>query len=133
MTTTKILAAAAAACSIILVAASASFRDARHASPQPSTRGESTKADFDKDDFDARFALSRKGDRLPSSASLPLAAASAPSEAPPPVASPPEQLQLATDDDLRQAEAEHHRQRDICRHGRTWFTIEKHQYWRCKP
>jgi hypothetical protein len=57
-----------------------------------------------------------------------LAAAEAP---PPPVEAPLEQLPLATEDDLRQAEAEHHRHRDICPRGRTYFTIEHHQYWRC--
>jgi hypothetical protein len=128
MTTTKILTAAGAILSIILIAAAASFRDARPDSPQPSTQGDLTKGDFDE-----RWISSWKGDRLPSSVPLPFAVASAQSEVPPPVASPPEQLQVATDDDLRQAEAEHHRHRDICSRGRTWFTIGHHRYWRCKP
>jgi hypothetical protein len=45
---------------------------------------------------------------------------------------PLQQLSLATEDDIRQAEAEHHRHRNICPHGRTYLTIEHHQYWRCK-
>jgi hypothetical protein len=156
MTRTKIFAAVAAVCSIIVVAASASFRDTRHASPQPSTHtaGQSgsqdhfNKDNFNKDnfskdnsskdnssqaDFDARFAVSHKGDRLPSPGALPLAAADARAEAPPPVAPPPEpRLQTATEDDLRQADEEHHRHRDICARGRTWFTQNNHRYWRCK-
>ncbi len=137
MTTTKILAAAAAVCSIMLVAAGASFRDAQRESPQPGTQSDFSKDNL-KDDFDARWIASRKGDRLPFSASLPLAAANAQGEAAAPAASKQEkkqeqQLQVATEDDLRQAEEEHHRHRDICSRGRTWFTINQHRYWRCKP
>jgi hypothetical protein len=62
---------------------------------------------------------------------MPLATAAQP-EVASPVASQPEQLQPATEDDIRQAEAEHHRHRDICPHGRTYFTAELHRYWRCK-
>jgi len=133
MTRTQIFAAAAAVCSIILVAASASFREARHESPRPSPRNDLSRNDSSQDDFDARFMSSRKGDRLPLSASLPLAAANARGEVAASVTSKPEQpLQLATEDDLRQAEEEHHRHRDICARGRIWFTIENHRYWRCK-
>jgi hypothetical protein len=74
-----------------------------------------------------------KGDRLPLSASLPLAAANAQAEVAAPVVPKPEpQLQVATEDDLRQAEEEHHRRRDVCARGRTWFTMNQHRYWRCK-
>ena len=73
-----------------------------------------------------------KGDRLPVSASLPLAAADAQSNVPSPVAPPQPELKLATEDDLRQAEEEHRRHRDICARGRTWFSIGHHRYWRCK-
>jgi hypothetical protein len=136
MRTSRILAAAAAVCSIILVAASASFREARHESPQPAaqdTQDHFSKDDFSKNDFATRWMSRGKGDRLPLSASLPLAVANAQPEVAAPVASKPEQqLQVATDDDIRQAQAEHHRHRDICSRGRTWFTIGQHRYWRCK-
>jgi hypothetical protein len=122
MTTTKILAAAAAVCSIILVAAGATFRDALHGAPQPTTAN----------DFDERWMSSRKGDRLPLPAAVALAAANAQPEVAPAVASKPEQLKPATEDDLRQADAEHHRHRDVCSRGRTWFTMNNHRYWRCK-
>jgi hypothetical protein len=136
MRTRKILAAAAAVCSILLVAASASFRQAPHESPQTAaqnTQDHISNDDFSENDFTTRWTSRGKGDRLPLSASLPLAAANAQPEASPPVASKPEQpLQLATDDDLKQAEEEHHRHRDICSRGRTWFNIGNHRYWRCK-
>ena len=74
----------------------------------------------------------KKGDRLPVPAPTPLAVTAAQSEVVPPLALPREWLPLATEDDIRQAEAEHHRHSDICRHGRTYFTIQHHQYWRCK-
>ena len=118
MTRTKILAAAAAGLPIILFAAGTTFRDARHDAPQPSTES----------DFDERWISIKKSDRLP----LPFEVAAAQSDVAPPVAVPPQQLSLATEDDIRQAEAEHHRHRNICPHGRTYFTIEHHQYWRCK-
>src|SRR5262249_14646222 len=122
MTATKILAAAAAVWSIILIAAGASFRDTHPNGPQPTTES----------NFDERWMSSRKGDRLPLPAPPAFVVASAQSDVPPPVAPPPPQLQLATDDDIRQAEAEHHRHRDICPRGRTWFTMDNHRYWRCK-
>jgi hypothetical protein len=63
---------------------------------------------------------------------VPSATAAAQSDAVPPVTEPPETLPLATEDDIRQAEEEHHRHRDLCPHGRTYFTIEHHQRWRCR-
>jgi hypothetical protein len=119
MTAAKILAAATVGF-LILIAAGTAFRDAYSYAPQPSAGS----------DFDERW-IPIKSDRLPSSTSAPLAVAEAESVPPPPVAAPLEQLPLATEDDMRQAEAEHHRHRDICPHGRTYFTIEHHQYWRC--
>lgn len=132
-----IVAAAAAVCSVILVAASASFRNARHESPQTSaqnTQDRFGKDDFTENDFASRWTSRGKGDRLPLSASLPLAVANAAAPvAPTPVEPKPEpQPQLATEDDLRQADEEHHRHRDICTRGRTWFTMHNHRYWRCK-
>jgi len=121
MTGTKILAAAMVG-SIILIAAGAPFRNARRDAPQPSTGI----------DFDERWPPSERGDRLPLPTLAPFAVAAEPPELASPVAVPPEQLPLATEDDIRQAEAEHHRHRDICPHGRTYFTIEHHQYWRCR-
>ena len=149
MTRTRILVAAAtvAVCSILLVAASASFRGARHESPpmvaqdhQEHTQKSVSQDELSQNDFATRWTSRGKGDRLPLSASLPLsaplplAAAEAQPDAPvPPVAAKPEQpLQLATDDDLKQAQEEHHRHRDICARGRTWFTMNNHRYWRCK-
>jgi hypothetical protein len=120
MTGTKIL-AAAAVWSIIPIAAGAALRDARYDVPQPSSES----------DFDQRW-ISIKSDRLPLPVPTPFAAAAAQSDAAPPVTAPPETLPLATEDDIRQAEEEHHRHRDICPRGRTYFTVEHHQYWRCK-
>jgi hypothetical protein len=118
MTGAKILAAATVGF-LFLIAAGATFRDAHYDSPQPSAGN----------DFDERW-VPLKSDRLPVAAPLAVAAAEA-VPPPQPVSVPLEQLPLATEDDLRQAEAEHHRHRDICPHGRTYFTIEHHQYWRC--
>jgi hypothetical protein len=115
MTRTKIFAATAAVWSIVLVAAGARFYGARPDAVRPAIEGDSSEP-------------MKKGDRLPWSAPMPLAQP----EVTPAVASLPEQLPLATEDDLRQAETEHHRHRDICPRGRTYFTIEHHQYWRCK-
>jgi hypothetical protein len=118
MTRTKIFAATAAVWSIVLVAAGATFRDARPAAVRPAIEGDSSEP-------------LKKGDRLPWSAPMPLATPAQP-DVTPPGTSLSEQLPLATEDDLRQAEAEHHRHRDICPSGRTYFTIDHHQYWRCK-
>jgi hypothetical protein len=131
-----IVAAAAAVCSVILVAASASFRNARHESPQTSaqnTQDHFSKDDSTENDFATRWMSRGKGDRLPLFGSLPNAVANAAPVAPTPVEPKAEpQPQLATEDDLRQAEEEHHRHRDICARGRTWFTMNNHRYWRCK-
>ena len=59
-------------------------------------------------------------------------AAATQSDAAPPVTAPPETLPLATEDDIRQAEEEHHRHRNICPYGRTYFTMNHRQYWRCR-
>jgi hypothetical protein len=61
----------------------------------------------------------------------PFAAATQP-DAAPPVTAPPETLPLATEDDIRQADEEHHRHRDICPYGRTYFNVNGHQHWRCR-
>ena len=118
MTRTTIFAATAVVSSIVLVAAGATFRNARPGVVLPPVEDDSS-------------GPMKKGDRLPWSLPMPLATAAQPDPAPP-VASLPEQLPLATEDDMRQAEAEHHRHRDLCPRGRTYFTIERHQYWRCK-
>jgi hypothetical protein len=44
---------------------------------------------------------------------------------------PPAPLAAATDDDIRQAEAERHRRHDICPKGRTYYMKGRYQYWRC--
>ena len=59
-------------------------------------------------------------------------AAATQSDAAPPVTAPPETLPLATEDDIRQADEEHHRHRDICPYGRTYFNVNGHQHWRCR-
>jgi len=59
-------------------------------------------------------------------------AAAKQSDAAPPVTAPPETLPLATEDDIRQADEEHHRHRDICPYGRTYFNVNGHQHWRCR-
>jgi len=121
MTRIKILAASAAISFPALIAAGATFRNPHYYdAPQLSIAS----------DFDDRPTSTRKGDRLPLAPPPPLAMASA--ESVQLVAPSPEQLPLATEDDLRQAEAEHQRHRDICPRGRTYFTVEHHQYWRCK-
>jgi hypothetical protein len=103
--------------SFVVIAAGAIFHDA----PLPSTES----------DFDERWIPIKKGDRLPLSTLAPFAVATAQSDVAPPVEASPEQLPLATEDDMRQAEAEHYRHRNICPHGRTFFFIGRHQYWRC--
>jgi hypothetical protein len=118
MTRAKTFAATAVVWSIILVAAGATFRDARPGvakSPEDNT-GE---------------PLMKKSDRLPLSGPTPLATVLQP-EVTRLLIPQPQQLKLATEDDIRQAEAEHHRHRAICPHGRTFFTVEHHQRWRCK-
>jgi len=123
MTRAKILAAAAAVWfTTLMIAAGATFRDTRHDAPPPSTES----------NFDGRLISTKKGDRLPLPARTQFALMEVQSANPSPVSASPKQLPLATEDDIRQAEAEHHRHRDICPHGRTYFTKEHHQYWRCK-
>ena len=120
MTRTRILAAAAVVLSVVLVAGRATFRDSRFDAPRSPV----------DDDLDEPAI--KKGDRLPLHASTPFPVVSTQSETTP--AAPREQLAPATEDDLRQAEAEHHHHhRDVCPKGRTYFTIDHHQYWRCKP
>jgi hypothetical protein len=123
MTSAKILAAATAVWSTtLMIAAGATFRDTRHDAPPPSIES----------NFDGRFISTKKGDRLPLPARTQFALMNVQSANASSVSALPEQLPLATEDDIRQAEAEHHRHRDICPHGRTYFTKEHHQYWRCK-
>ncbi|SRR5579871_105860 len=107
--------------SSVLIAAGATFRNARHDAPHPNTES----------DFDERWIAITKGDRLPLPTPTPFLLATAQPEIAPAVPAPPQQLPLATEDDLRQAEAEHERRRDICPHGRTFFLVGHHQYWRC--
>ena len=120
MTRTKILAAAAAVLPIILFAAGATYRDARQSAPQPDTES----------DFDERWISINKSDRLPLSPQI-IPAATAQPEMAQLVASPPAPIAAATDDDIRQAEAERHRRRDICPKGRTYYMKGRYQYWRC--
>jgi hypothetical protein len=122
MTRIKIRAAAAAISFPVLIAAGATFRNPNYYDPPQSSIAI---------DFDDRPISTRKGDRLPLTTSPPIPMRAEPVVAPS-VAYAPEQLPLATEDDLRQAEAEHQRHRDICPRGRTYFTVEHHQYWRCK-
>jgi hypothetical protein len=119
MTRTKTFAAIAAVWLIILVAAGATFRDTRPDASKPLVKD------------DTGEPMMKKGDRLPLLTPVPLTPA-VQAEMTPPLASQPQQFRLATEDDIRQAEAEHHRHREICPHGRAYFTVEHHQYWRCK-
>jgi hypothetical protein len=112
----------------VLIAAGATFRDADRHTPVASI----------KSDFDDRGTALKKGDRLslPALAPSPMAPPQAddaplPVEAASAVEAPHQQLPLATDDDIRQARGEHQRHRDICPHGRRYYTIEHHRYWRC--
>jgi hypothetical protein len=134
MTKARIL-AVAIVFSIVPIAVGAAFRATPSAAPQPSAEAPQPSAEAPQPsaeiNFDERWIPIAKGDRLQLPAPAPFAVAAAQPEVVPPVAPPPEQLPLATEDDLRQAEAEHHRHSDICRHGRTYFTIQHHQYWRC--
>jgi hypothetical protein len=105
--------------SVLLIAAGLMFHDARHDASLPSTMS----------DVDEHVTSVNKSDRLPLPIQIPIATAQP--DLLQTVAAPPEQLPLATEDDIRQAEAERHRHRDICPRGRIYFTIERHQYWRC--
>ena len=131
MTKARIL-AVAVVFSIVPIAVGAAFRGVHPVAPEPATQAPPPSAEID---FDERWIPVAKGDRLPSPTPTPtptpFAVAAVPSEVAPPVASPPEQLPLATEDDMAQAEAEHHHHSDICRHGRTFFTLHHHQHWRC--
>jgi hypothetical protein len=126
MTRTQILAAAAAVLSIIVIVEGvgllhATARAPIDARPSP-TIGTADAASDDR--------AGRKGDRLPV-ATLTVESPQ-PEAAPSPEPSPSPQLEAATEEDLRQADEEHHRHRDICRNGRTYFMQNGHQYWRCK-
>ena len=130
MTKARIV-AAAVVFSIIPIAVGAAFRGVHAIAPEPATAAPQPSAGID---FEERWISIAKGDRLPlrTPTPAPVAVAAAQPEAVPAVASLSEQLPLATEDDLRQADAEHHRHADICRRGRTYFTIQHHQYWRCR-
>jgi hypothetical protein len=111
----RILAAAAAVLSISLMAWGSSFRDAHPVTLPPAV------------DDAVNQPAAKKGDRLPQPFAASQSEAKPPSE---PVE--PQPLALATEDDLRQAETEHHQHREICPQGRTYFTVNQHRYWRCK-
>src|SRR5215472_7766122 len=99
MTRIKILAAAAAISFPVLIAAGATLRNPHYYNaPQSSIAS----------DFDDRPISTRKGDRLPLTMPPPILMSAEPVVAPS-VASAPGQLPLATEDDMRQAEAEHQR------------------------
>ena len=122
MTRIHILAAAAVVLSIIVIVEGVGLL---HATSEVRSAPTLASAEAVPEDRAAR-----KGDRLPVVA-VP-AEAPRPEAAPSPEPSPSPQLQAATEDDLRQAEQEHHRHRDICRNGRTYFMQNNHRYWRCK-
>ena len=127
MTRVQILAAAAVVLSVIVIAREASLLHASSDTRQSSSVATApAESDFDSPDFDR--PAGKKGDRLPA---LELPAVSTPSKLAS-VPEPPQEIQAATEDDLRQADEEHRRKRDICPRGRSYFTIDHHQYWRCK-
>lgn len=109
----------------VLVAAGATFRDTYRHTPVASA----------KSDFDDRGTALKKGDRLSLPMQVPLASPQAdgapPVEARPAVETSHQRLPLATEDDIRQAKGEHQRHRGICPHGRRYYTIDHHRYWRC--
>ena|SRR5581483_11039357 len=122
MTRVQILAAAAVVLLVGMIAVGASLLHA------PSDARQTSEVATSPVEADSDIPASKKGDRLPV-----LALPTAPKQSEPaPAAEPQEQLQAATDEDLRQADAERRRKRDVCPKGRTWFTIDHHQYWRCK-
>jgi|tagenome__1003787_1003787.scaffolds.fasta_scaffold20937752_2 hypothetical protein len=106
----------------VLIAAGATFRDTHRYIPVANA----------KSDFNDRGTALKKGDRLLMRAQVPSQIAPPQAnDAAPPVEAPHQQLPLATEDDIRQAKGEHQRHRDICPHGRRYYTIEHHRYWRC--
>lgn len=127
-----ILAASFLAGFIALIAAGTTFRNAHRHTPVVSTAS----------NFDDRGTALKKGDRLALPAQVPFPMATplttspsegvpSPVEMPKSVEAPHQQLPLATEEDMRQAKSAHQRHHDICPHGRTYFTIEHHRYWRC--
>jgi hypothetical protein len=122
MTRAQILGAAALVSTIILIAGGAAIRGAHpDAQLSPNVQQSIAEVDFEPP------VTTRKSDRIP----MPAPPVMQP-EPNPAVSSPPRQLQAATEDDIRQAEDEHHRHRQICSRGKTYFTMNHHQYWRCK-
>jgi hypothetical protein len=122
MTRAQILAAAAVILSIIVIVEGVGLLHAT-SDRRPAATVASAEAVSDE-------RAARKGDRLPVVA-IPVEAPQ-PEVAPSPEPSPSPELQAATEDDLRQADEERHRHRDICRNGRTYFMQNNHRYWRCK-
>jgi hypothetical protein len=118
----QILGAAALVSLVILIAGGAALRGAHPITPWSLNLQQSTTTvDFEPP------VTTRKADRLP----MPASPVVQP-ESSPPVSFPPQQPQAATEDDIRQAEEEHHRHREICARGKTYFTMNHHQFWRCK-
>ena len=105
--------------SMVLIAAGLILRT-RADAPLPRTES----------DIVERVTPLNKSDRLPLAAQILPMATALPDDVQP-IAASPAPLAAATDDDIRQAEAERHRRRDICPRGRTYFTRDRHQYWRC--
>src|SRR5579884_670918 len=102
----QFLGAAALVSPVILVVAGAVIRGAHPDVPRSLSLQRSTaEVDFEPP------VTTRKADRLPMPAAEPALNAQ--------VASPPQQIQAATEDDIRQAEEEHHRHREICPRGKT--------------
>ena len=122
MTRAQILAAAAVILSIIVIIEGVGLLHAMSDVRPAPTVASAEVASGDR--------AARKGDRLPVF-TIPVDVPQ-PEAAPSPEPAPSPQLQAATEDDLRQAAEEHHRHRDICRNGRTYFMQNNHRYWRCK-
>jgi hypothetical protein len=115
-----------------------SVKDAGPASPKVNNDGSPLRKADKLRSFDSvqpkvtRTLAIVPGQPLPVPVPTPFATAGAQSDAAPHVTAPPETLPLATEDDIRQADEEHHRHRDICPYGRTYFNVNGHQHWRCK-
>ncbi len=117
MTRVQILAAAAVVLVVILGAAGSRFLHANSDSRQTFDMATAqAELEFDR-------PASRKGDRLPV-LSLPVSTQSASA----PLPEPSQEIQAATEDALRQADEERRRKRDICQRGRSYFTIDHHQF-----
>jgi hypothetical protein len=130
-----LLAICMVACSIVVAAESLKPRSARSVAAPAQDKFAALKsvaASFDE----MPVSVGARGDRLPVASQPPSAAPQEADPVPPAAAAsstPPTSLAQATDDDIRQADAEHkpRRKHDICPKGRDYYMKGRYQYWRC--